>query len=705
MATKSVIDIDVNDAKFQAFLKAFADYKGQAEDAPKDWEKLAKAIGGAHGNLGKLTKEQRHAMSLMGRSMQHTGREIEKAAKAQGKFNHALTSGAKAAKNMGHAVKGLATAMKGIGLLGLGLAGAVAAAGSAALFGMGDAAGKVNEKAIRARQLGLQIGQRGGFAAGYADVFGSGDQATAFLQRVRGEQLNAPQFLANLGLHLNGNVVKLGESILQKARSMYREQRDAGANKFAAAQYVHAHIGPALSVEQIAQLGSMSTAALLSNAEAAKRSAKAMEMSARGVADWQRFYTQIRMSLGEAENRILGALGNPNLIHALSKALQSGTTFFVHLLESPDIQHALSHFGNWINDAVKFLESSKFHTEFENFIADVKLVGGEIVDVAKWIRSSARFLGIGPKKHEPTGEHGNQGFKSPRDNPYNWNDKHKGLFGWYFDKYEGPNYWKTNPANPANKAHAMGLYLNGANWRKYNNPGDIDPSAVINGKRVNAYYIYPTMGAGYRAMAQTLRSYHQDTIAGLMQHYNPKGWKQEAANVSSFMGIGENQPLGNLNNTKTMAKLTAAVALAEQRHHRDYKELASYIERHLGGATRHKEKKTLESGHIDVLKGKSVKVNPASKVQAIGSYLNRANRHNVMGIGENQPLGNLNNTKTMKKRADVVEFSGEKQRLDYSQLEAAIERALERGLSRAHITVHPGPGERLSVSTHAAAAH
>jgi len=342
VATKSVIDIDVNDSKFQAFLKAFADYKGQAEDAPKDWEKLAKAIGGANGNLGKLTKEQRHAMALMGRSMQHTGREIEKAAKAQGKFNHALTSGAKAAKGMGHAVKGLATAMKGIGLLGFGLAGAVAAAGSAALFGMGDAAGKVNEKEIRARQLGLKIGQRGGFAAGYADVFGSGDQATSFLQRVRDEQLNAPQYLTNLGLHLNENVVNLGESILQKARSMYRGQREAGANKYAAAQYVHAHIGPALSVEQIAQLGSMSKAALLSNAEAAKKSAKAMALSARGVADWQRFYTQLRISLGEAENRILGALGNPNLLNALSKALRSGTTFFVHLLESPDIQHALS---------------------------------------------------------------------------------------------------------------------------------------------------------------------------------------------------------------------------------------------------------------------------------------------------------------------------------------------------------------------------
>jgi len=610
VATKSVIDIDVNDSKFQAFLKAFADYKGQAEDAPKDWEKLSKAIGGAHGNLGKLTKEQRHAMALMGRSMQHTGREIEKAAKAQGKFTHALTSGAKAAKGMGHAVKGLATAMKGIGLLGFGLAGAVAAAGSAALFGMGDAAGKVNEKAIRARQLGLKIGQRGGFAAGYADVFGSGDQATSFLQRVRGEQLNAPQYLTNLGLNPNGNAANLGESILQKARSLYRGQREAGANKYAAAQYVHARIGPALSVEQITQLGSMSKAALLSNAEAAKKSAKAMALSARGVADWQRFYTHLRISLGEAENRILGALGNPKLLNALSKALQSGTTFFVHLLESPDIQHALSHFGNWISDTVKFLESSKFHTEFENFIADVKLVGGEIVDVAKWIRSVAQSLGFGPKKHEPTGEHGNKGFKSPRGNPYNWNDHAKGLFGWGFDKYEGPNYWKTNPANPANKAHAMGLYLNGANWRKYNNPGDIDPHVVINGKSVNAYYKYPTMGAGYRAMAHTLRSYHQDTIAGLMQRYNPGGWRQEAANVSRIMGVGENQPLGNLNNTGTMAKLTAAVALSEQTHRRDY-----------------------------------------------------------------------------------------------SQLEAAIERALERGLSRAHITVHPGPGERLSVSTHAAAAH
>ncbi|MGC9216171.1 hypothetical protein [Acidithiobacillus sp.] len=185
MSVKSVISIDVEDAKFQDFLKAFADYKERAEDAPKDWHKLAEAISGAGSKVKRFGAEQRDALNGADKGTAKLSRSLQGIRGHQERFAQSMKRGSSAMKGFG-----MEAAASALGLDAL--AGPIAlVVGGVAAIALGAAKATLAldkltaNKAKSAKSLGLTIGQQQAFDNYGSQMFENPDAALAAINRAK----------------------------------------------------------------------------------------------------------------------------------------------------------------------------------------------------------------------------------------------------------------------------------------------------------------------------------------------------------------------------------------------------------------------------------------------------------------------------------------------------------------------------------------
>jgi hypothetical protein len=453
VANKSILEIEVQDESFQAFLSAFHEFRDETAQVPKDWDKLAEAIDGPRKKLKDLTKEQKVALSGVTSGMRSTADSIDKAASAQGHFTGGIHKSAKAMGTLGNNAKKVAGVLKTIAGFGAAIGGmalGVAGLGIGAMFALGDMSNKVVQKQYAARSEGLNIGQRGGFAAGYGGVMGGKSNAESFLSTVAGAQ-TTPQgmaLMASMGINATQNAQKSAEQMAERVGSMYRDSRKSGASALVAAQEVSNRTLHMFSISEIRALGHVHHKSWAAMEKNASLFSKQMALSDKGARKWVHFWGAITGTLSSVENTILSVLSDGKMLGSIQGAIRDAGSWLVMELRGIDVRESLDEFGNWVAHTATYPESSKFKTQLASFVSDVEMVGSEILAVAK----NLKWL-IPKSPTEYHGERGNKAFKKPSDNPYNWNDnaKHAALFGLLpGDRNMGPNYWKINPANPSN---------------------------------------------------------------------------------------------------------------------------------------------------------------------------------------------------------------------------------------------------------------
>jgi len=148
MATKSIIDIDVNSTQFKGFFDLFQKLNAQIGAMPDSWKKSADAI-----NKNKQTFGQ-----LFGQAKQNTI-ELSKATKAMGQFDSIAESASKAMGRMAKDTKEVAKELFNvgkfllkIGALGIGTIGA-------GVWGLDALGNRAVQGQRQGRGLGLSQGQ------------------------------------------------------------------------------------------------------------------------------------------------------------------------------------------------------------------------------------------------------------------------------------------------------------------------------------------------------------------------------------------------------------------------------------------------------------------------------------------------------------------------------------------------------------------
>jgi hypothetical protein len=222
VATRSVIQVAVDDTQFKAFLDLYQEYQSHLESAPEEWRKTGEAISDAGGGMedfAAASKSSKEFMLIAATQAEIISKEIRKASASNNALFESLTKNAKAQKNfadesersskalkeMQKHAEGVAGSIFGIGkwLLKLGAFGAGMAGLGGILSGLGlrDLASSAVDTQRSARGLGMTPGQltafNQDFGSRYLDPSVLGNVANAqnsftgrvWLSRAAGESM------------------------------------------------------------------------------------------------------------------------------------------------------------------------------------------------------------------------------------------------------------------------------------------------------------------------------------------------------------------------------------------------------------------------------------------------------------------------------------------------------------------------------------
>ncbi|MGC9237649.1 MAG: hypothetical protein ACP5GF_12255 [Thiomonas sp.] len=608
MAFKSIIDIDVNDEKFQGFLRSFDEFVAKTEDIPEPFKELTKRIGHTRAEVAKLGSDLEKRMKAAGKSthsvasgFEHIDKAVKKLPGGIHRASNAFKAFGHEAKKVGHVLKGVAAFALKLTPLGMAL-GALGGVGS--LLGLGAMANDAMTRERNAKALGMRPGSVAAIESVLRPVLPNASGSLSAFSAA----YTTPTGVAALDRAFQGTSWQ-GESksraFMQALARAQRVAKRTPTELLGIMDQARGFSQIGISTQELRLLKHTSRASLEAWERESLADRQKLAFSRATARDWAKLDVQLReagVQIGTVLIKDLSALG-PSIAR-LTKTI-------VDDLSSHQVQQAIKGFAHWVSsgaDALeKWLKSPAFNadlksmeTGFDKIVQKLPMFVTALTDAAQDIIAVTKWFHGGS-----TGEHSNKGFKTPKDNPENWkvvNTKNLHTpwgtvhlpFAVKQSRYMGPDYYKTNPSNPANLraeaekiAKAKGLYLNPANWRKYNNPGDIDPSIVVDGHTFNAYRKFKSLGAAYRNMAATVRGYGRHTLAGILTTYEgqkPSAGLMQAASQAS--GFAPNQKL-NLSDPQVMAHVLAGIDVTEQKHKRSPQELYEVIYRAITDGMRH----------------------------------------------------------------------------------------------------------------------
>jgi hypothetical protein len=166
-----VIEIQVDDSQFSAFLEKFSQYKEAVKDAPAIWRDVGTASNEASGAVGALAGEAAKFGDALGnpqikRTLSGFQQIAMASAKSWKEINESINKSAKGMSLLGRLSLQFGAGAGLAGLAGIGAAGVVYGAVS-------QAAGGVANDYKGSKNLGLQLGQEKAFNT-YFDTFGLG---------------------------------------------------------------------------------------------------------------------------------------------------------------------------------------------------------------------------------------------------------------------------------------------------------------------------------------------------------------------------------------------------------------------------------------------------------------------------------------------------------------------------------------------------
>ena len=562
---RSILDIDVQDEKFQKFAAAFGDFKDQADKLGAVWEQFSVD-----------TKKPRAAIDALDQAVGRAHRSSEKLAKTWATLGGHIESSDKRLSKFERGIKTVERGLARVARLGMSIGKFALAAGGigafGGLFGIDALANSAMNQQKAARGLGMPIGQVQAFKT-YMQPYLS--NPAGILQSIMNAR-RTPEgeaALAALGFNPaqydkpNLNRMGFANEVISRVRSLYVNERknnpDVPIESVLKAFRVQS-LG--LGVEDVRRLANTPQSELSAVFSREQSAALQDQLSNKTATAWAKLKIQLDQAGIAIRNDLIKHL--VKLAPVISLASKKIEGFIREFINSKTLGRWVADFSAGIKYGVhelsafvKFLKSKEFAADMKTVRTDLKILGNAAIIAARALFSivavfrSPLFKGA---KYIMEGE----SYLSKK-----YNALGRILFGKKkYDAAEKELYGEAGLAPMGGK-----YYTNPAHWRKHNNPGNIDP--VIDGTKY--YRAFPSMAAGYRAIANRLLSYRKDTIGGLVTEYEGAGAKHlraHIADISRWMKEAPDAKL-NLSNTNTMAELVTGIARTEERHRMDNRQL------------------------------------------------------------------------------------------------------------------------------------
>lgn len=361
MTVKSILEISIEDAKFQKFKAEYDKYQAQLAKTPGMWRQAGKEADELSSNFEKMAA----ALLAQGEINRQNDDEEEKRLKRLTTSEKLWTSMSKSAGSMAKSVLDVsASIIKWGGLVGGALLGG-------SILGLDKLAGNISNSRRSAMGLGLPIGQMQSFNLNF-------------------ERLLDPDFLGKVA-EMRTDPSKAGPLYTMGVGTSGTTERTAIA--LVKAMYEKAHATPEGMLGQLDNMTGLNAGfqqwyrlftmkrpefnSLLAHTAADEKS-----LDPKNPQGWQDLMTQFDRSLGKIKTSIGNALGTPKMTGALGKLSDATANALTRFLQSPGVAKGLDKFSDWLNGLTGDLNSAWMKSNIDGF-------GKSLGDLADFIHTIA----------------------------------------------------------------------------------------------------------------------------------------------------------------------------------------------------------------------------------------------------------------------------------------------------------------------------
>ncbi|WP_122050793.1 hypothetical protein [Salmonella enterica] len=604
MAAKSIVEIDVQDEKFQSFLEKFNEYQKALGELPEQWR------GAVHG-LGEAAKETERvrdgtegitkaftdgvaALASVNDGLDRLNGNLEKATKTQTEFNkksggarNFLNKASKDAKSLAGHIKDATTSLLSWGTV-LGLFSGLAGAGG--LWGLNHLAGNASAQRFTAMGLGTTAGGLNSTAVDFQKALGN---PVGTLGAIRDAQLDLSkrwQFRAMGVDNPDRDPAELLPEMIKAARDIFvrNGSTQQGAEAYGLTNY--------FTLDDLNRFKKMSDEEIDAMAKQALQDTRRLQLTDQQLRQWQDFNIQLdrsKVSIGNTFIRGLAPLAPElgKLSDAFSGAIET-------VLKSPELGKWIDGLSDGIRRFGNYLASPEFQKDVEAFISGVERLGRVIGKVIDWIsgksditaddiKSRSSILSDEKRTDPVTSETYTPGGD---DDPRVWSWL-KGV-----KKFFASGDVKPVDGKQAD-VHAKGRTI----ADRFNNPANLRYAAGYEtaNTRSGKFAVFPSLDEGVLAAAKQLQIYGTkgiNNIHDIISKWAPSNENNTKAyigHVVNATGRSEFEKL-NLNDTRTLAKLITAMSVKEGAGSRLSEGKVIQIINNAGGHFQESQKKSLQ---------------------------------------------------------------------------------------------------------------
>ncbi|MDM4979538.1 hypothetical protein QT334_10725 [Escherichia coli] len=573
MVAKSIVDIDVNDDKFVAFMERFREYQSALDDLPEAWRVAAVGIGesskqtekakGEAKELGAEFNAVAEAILTINSGIDRLNANLEDSKKKQDEFNKStrsakgfLSDATKDAKSLaGHIKEATASLLSWGGIVGI-FTGVLGVGG---LFGINRLAATTGAQRFTSLGLGTSIGALDSTAINYQKALGN---PAGTLGAIRDSQMDLSKRWTFQAMGINNPDQDPAKLLPQ----MIRNARDIFVQSGSTLQGAQAHgLTNFFTLDDLNRFKNMSDEEITAMEKRAQQDARMLQITDQQARQWQDFNVQLDYSSQSIRNTFVRGLGP--LTPQLSKLSDALSGAIDTVLKSPELGKWIDALAGGIERFGNYLASPEFSTDVSNFMDKVEKMGNLIGKVIDWVTGKASIstadISSGSTMLSPSTiidpKTGKSYTPGSNDDPHVW--------GWLkgVRRFFEDGTVKAVDPTPANTSDRNRTIAD-----RFNNPGNLRWAEGYSSEntRSGKFAVFPTLDEGVLAATKQLQIYGAkgiNTVGDIVRKWAPPKENNTAEyirHVVKTTGFNENQKL-NLNDPQVIAKLISAISQKE----------------------------------------------------------------------------------------------------------------------------------------------
>ncbi|MGM8634166.1 hypothetical protein [Enterobacter roggenkampii] len=573
MVAKSIVDIDVNDDKFVAFMEKFKEYQAALEDLPEAWRGLAHGATDAtketakaktEGDLlAKAFSEGASAILSINSGLERLTDSLDRANKSQEDFNKKtrsskgfLSEATKDAKSLaGHIRDATTSLLSWGGIVGL-FTGVLGVGG---LFGLNRLAAGASQQRFTSLGIGTSAGQLSAAEINYRRAIGN---PTGTLGAIRDSQMDLSKRWTFQAMGINNpdqDPAKLLPQMIRNARDIFVKNGSTlqGANAYGLTNF--------FSLDDLNRFKNMSDEEIDAMERRAKKDAERLNITDEQNRKWTDFINQVDLSERSINKAFVVGLGP--LAPQLGKLSDALAGAIDTVLQSPELGKWIDGLAGGIERFGNYLASPEFTKDVDSFMAGIEKLGALIGKVYDWVVgktdisvsdvTSASSILSDKKVTDPkTGQTYTPGSE---DDPRVW--------GWLKGVKRFFSSGDVKPVDPTPAdVSAKGRTI----ADRFNNPTNLRwaEGYGTHNTKSGKFAVFPTLDEGVLASAKQLQIYGTrgiNTVSDIAKKWAPSNENDTAEyirHVVKTTGFGANDRL-NLNDPAILAKLISAMSTKE----------------------------------------------------------------------------------------------------------------------------------------------